>query len=133
MAEFTQDRSGLSLFRILIALIGFSIILAMANALAEEPRVLELAMKGREIDVPEATLRVDQGEEVVFRISSDEAAELHLHGYDVTIPLRAGEASDVRFHADVAGRFPITLHEPAASGGHSHDHKTLLYLEVHPD
>ncbi len=133
MVGFTHRQGGQGFFHTLIALIGLAAISVASSALAGELNVLELTMKERQIEAPQATLRVNQGEEVAFRVRSDETAELHLHGYDVTIPLEANQTSDVRFLANVAGRFPITLHEPAASGGHSHRHKTLLYLEVYPD
>ena len=99
------------------------------GALAEELRIIELTVNQRQISIPEQTLRVDEGERVELRIASDEAGELHLHGYDVTIPLQAGKTTTKVIDATVAGRFPIAAH---GFGGHSHGHKPLFYLEVYP-
>ena len=133
MVRFTFNQAAQSFFLALIALMALAAISVAGSARSEELRVLELTMKERQIEAPQSTLRVNQGERIAFRVHSDETAELHLHGYDVKIPLEANQTSDVRFLADVAGRFPITLHEPAGTGEHSHRHKTLLYLEVYPE
>ena len=57
------------------------------------------------------TARVQEGDEVILRWTSDTA---HLHGYDVTAGARAGEPGEMRFTAEVAGRFGLEAH---ISGG----------------
>ena len=100
--------------------------------MAQELRVLEISIAERQLASSEKTLRVKEGEELEFRVSSDETAELHVHGYDLIIPLQAGETTVTRLLAEVAGRFPVTLHEPVGTSGHGYRHKRMLYLEVHP-
>jgi hypothetical protein len=56
------------------------------------------------------TLRVTQGASVVIRVTSDRADELHLHGYDLGLALRAGVPGALAFTADKAGRFELELH-----------------------
>ena len=75
------------------------------------------------------TIRVTQGDRVELQWTGDEAASLHLHGYDIETALEPGVAAVMAFTAEVAGRFPVETH---ALGGHDHE-ATLLYLEVHPD
>ena len=119
-----QRRVALTLFfaaNLAVSLLG--------NVFAEDLRIIELTVKQRQISIPGQTLRVDEGERLELRIASDEAGELHLHGYDVTIPLEAGKTTTKIIDATVAGRFPIAAH---GFGGHSHGHKPLLYLEVYP-
>ena len=64
-----------------------------------------------------------QGEQVSIRVRSDVADELHLHGYELTAPLPAGEDVALTFIAARAGRFEVELH---------HSHRELGALEVQP-
>jgi len=132
VGEFTLNPDKPALFLALIAMMGLAAIGMASRTSAEELRVFELAIDERQLASPEKTLRAREGEELEFRVRSDETAELHVHGYDLLIPLRAGETTVTRLLATVAGRFPVTLHEPVGTLGHSHRHKRMLYLEVHP-
>ena len=64
-----------------------------------------------------------EGEQVTLRIRSDVADELHVHGYDLSAPLPAGEEVALRFIAARAGRFEVELHRA---------HRELGALEVQP-
>lgn len=64
-----------------------------------------------------------QGERVRLQVTSDEADELHLHGYEITRQLMAGRTESVTFTADRSGRFDLELHRR---------HRTLAVLEVTP-
>lgn len=68
-------------------------------------------------------VRVKQGEQVVLTITSNEADELHLHGYDITLPLVANTPATLSFTAKHAGRFGYELH---------HAHREIGAIEVHP-
>jgi hypothetical protein len=68
-------------------------------------------------------LQVTEGQRVRLRVRSDVADELHVHGYDLSAPLPAGEAVALTFVAQRAGRFDIELH---------HTHRALAALEVQP-
>lgn len=68
-------------------------------------------------------LKVGQGDRVTVRVHSDGADELHLHGYDLEAPIRAGETGELSFTADRSGRFPLELHKA---------HLELGALEVQP-
>ena len=56
------------------------------------------------------TLSADLGAPVVFDVTTDEADELHIHGYDKTVELPAGTPTRVEFTADIPGVFEIELH-----------------------
>ena len=64
------------------------------------------------------TLRVQQGDTVVIDWRSDEAASLHLHGYNIMLALKAGEPGQMRLQAGKHGR-------------HQKEN-ALAYLEVLP-
>lgn len=57
-----------------------------------------------------AKLEYDAGEQVRFRVSSDEADEVHVHGYDVGEEIPAGGTATLSFPADIEGIFEVELH-----------------------
>ena len=73
------------------------------------------------------TLKVQQGDDLELRWSSDKPMELHLHGYDIEVKVSPQAPAVMSFKANIPGRFPV---EPHGQGpGH---HRPVLYLEVHP-
>jgi len=70
-----------------------------------------------------AVVVLQAGDEVELRVTSDHDDELHLHGYDLSMPLRAGQTGSLRFRAGHSGRFELELH---------HHHLELAALEVRP-
>ncbi len=129
-------QDGLDMLRLVLTLfvIAVSGIPSANGVFAQEVRIINLEVKERHISVPDETIRVNEGETVELHIASDEAGELHLHGYDVKIRLEADKTTVTVVETNVAGRFPITAHGFGTSGDHGHDqaHKALLYLEVYP-
>jgi hypothetical protein len=103
-----------------------------ARAQASEPRVFELEIRDRQILGGEEVVRVNEGESVELRFTTDEAMVLHLHGYDVERSLEPGSVTSFHLEAFATGRFPLTTHG-AAHGDHDGGEVTLLYLEVYPD
>lgn len=71
------------------------------------------------------SLSLTQGSTVELRLLSDRTGELHLHGYDLELPVKAGEPALLSFSADHAGRFELELHSKAG-------HVDLGALEVQP-
>ncbi len=109
----------------------FTVKVKAARAAANKAdATVELAIKSRKI-AGSNVVRVKEGQTVELRLSTDEAVELHLHGYDVVAKAKPGASAVMRFKAHATGRYPVTIH------GHSHgsgrSEKTLLYLEVHPN
>jgi len=91
---------------------------------------IELVISERKVQREEKTVRVTQGETVELVWHSDEIAELHLHGYDISFEVSPEAPAVVTFQAHATGRFPITSH---GFGGHKgHGHEALLYIEVYP-
>ena len=100
----------------------------------------EVAIENRAVAGEQSVLRFTEGERVRVRWTTDEAAEIHVHGYDLFVELEPGKATVVEFDAYATGRFPVTAHGFGTAGegeGHGHggegdDEIVLLYIEVHP-
>ncbi|MBJ7353687.1 MAG: hypothetical protein JHC98_02585 [Thermoleophilaceae bacterium] len=67
-------------------------------------------------DVKVQTVKVDKGEKVMIRGLSDSSGEMHVHGYDKEVPLKAGRIARVTFTANIDGEFAIEFH--LSNGGH---------------
>ena len=101
---------------------------ASLPALAAE-RHFDVAISAGALVGSDTTLQVEQDDSVTLRLVSDQALELHLHGYDLELALSAGEPATLSFVATFSGRFPLEAHGTAPGQRQS----VLLYLEVHPD
>ena len=55
------------------------------------------------------SLEFTQGETAKFRVRSDVADEIHLHGYDISKPIAAGETVAFSFKADIDGVYEAEL------------------------
>ncbi len=90
----------------------------------------------RRIAAKPPTLAVKQGDTLLVEFTSDEAASLHLHGYDVLVQVKPGAASPMRVVASAPGRYPVTAHGFGAAAGKHGKHQrevALMYIEVHPN
>ena len=116
-----------------------AIMLAVAGATlaaAQDKRVVNIEIvdrnaAGDEVEASGGTgvVRVTQGEQVELRWTSNEATELHLHGYNVRTKVDAKGEAVMNVDARAAGRFAIESH---GFGADHHAEKTLIYLEVLP-
>ena len=75
-------------------------------------------------------IRLTEDQEVTIVWTTDEAAELHIHGYDIRIDISPDAPAETSFTAYATGRFAVTSH--GFGGDHGHGHETLLYIEVYP-
>jgi len=110
--------------------IAYAILLIPFGALAADPLLVDIAIAKRKPEGGVRTVKVQQGDAVKLRVRSDEALEVHVHGYDVKMKIAAGASASVQLAAKLVGRFPVTAHLHP-EGGKSPE-PTLLYLEVHP-
>jgi len=100
-----------------------------ASAQDGQAQAIDVRIENREVVTPSGAIRITQGDRVELSWTSDEPVGLHLHGYDLEIEVKPGEAASMIIEATATGRFPITSHG-WGSGGHGHD--ALTYLEVYP-
>ena len=94
-------------------------------------KVIDIRIENRKLVAPEKTIRVVELDVVELRYQSDEAVELHLHGYDKKIQIRPGKRAVMSFIANATGRFPITSHGWGEKD-QGHGHHVLTHLEVYP-
>ena len=74
-------------------------------------KVIEVTYAGGEITGVESQVPVKVGEQVLLRVTSDVAEEIHVHGYDRYADIPAGGTGEVTFTADLAGRWEVELHK----------------------
>jgi FtsP/CotA-like multicopper oxidase with cupredoxin domain len=98
-----------------------------------EPQTFSLEIRARKVVGALRTIRVQQGDTVTIRWSTDEPVSLHLHGYDIEQVIKPGAPAELAFKAHATGRFPITTHG-FGDHGHkgAHSESTLVYVEVLP-
>jgi hypothetical protein len=90
-------------------------------------RVFDLAIVNGRMDAKNDTIRVNKGDQVELRWSTDRPIVLHLHGYDIERKVAPESATVMSFKANLTGRFPVSEHK------HGGRHQPpVLYLEVHP-
>jgi hypothetical protein len=60
-------------------------------------------------------LKIDanEGDRIQFKVDSDVAAEIHVHGFDISKEVEAGETVKLSFDADFTGIFEAELEETA--------------------
>jgi len=107
------------LFATLTLLAGVPVWAAQQNASFE--------VRQQRIADPAPTVRVPQGDTLVLELRSDSPMDLHLHGYDLQLALKAGTPGRLQLQASALGRFPLAAH----GKGHHHS-PALLYVEVVP-
>jgi FtsP/CotA-like multicopper oxidase with cupredoxin domain len=104
-----------------------AMLLQLATAPAAEPQVFELSIRNGMLVGEERVIRVKQGDVVTLRWTTDKALAIHLHGYDIEMPLSPAAPVSMQFTARASGRFPIEIHAHGQGG-----HRTLVHVEVHP-
>jgi len=75
-----------------------------------------------EVEGPEQ-LPASVGDVVTFSVTSDVRDEVHVHTYDVLVPVEPGRPATVRVRADIPGVFEIELED---------SHLLLTKLRVRP-
>lgn len=56
-------------------------------------------------------LEVRAGQTVRIIVDSDTADEVHVHGYDLYLPLEPGTQAELEFTADLSGVYEVELHD----------------------
>ena len=83
-----------------------------------KPKAFNLSIKQGQLENPEnQKLTVIEGEEVTIKVTSDDDAEFHLHGYDILQPLIENETAEINFVEDISGRFEFELEEIGSTLG----------------
>lgn len=72
-------------------------------------KTFDLVVKNKKLVSGPETLKVTQDDQVNINITNDEPEELHLHGYDKSVDLEASKSAQLKFSANLTGRFPYEL------------------------
>jgi hypothetical protein len=107
----------------LLAAVAFAFL--VAGGAWAEPRLFDLTLKDGVLAESQRLLRVNQGDEVTLKWTTNRPFTLHLHGYDLEARLVPQTAVELRFTARATGRFPLEIHGPGTE-------RTVGHLEVHP-
>ncbi len=75
----------------------------------EAGRVIEVVVSGGEVQGGARRERVAVNEAVMFRVTSDVADEVHVHGYELKGPVEAGGTVAIAFTANIPGVFEVEL------------------------
>ena len=114
-----MNRVSLRVFLLLL----LTLLLAACGSDTEpQTRIFDLDIADGSIDGEHRTLRVDHNDEVVLRITSDQEATFHLHGYNLEAPLMPGETAALAFTANATASsisrcmpHPLTTKETATA------------------
>lgn len=74
-------------------------------------KTFELVVKGKKLVSGLETITVNEGDEVLIKVTSDEAEEFHLHGYDKSVDLEKDIPAELTFTANLTGRFVFELEQ----------------------
>lgn len=73
--------------------------------------LVKVDINGSKVAPRPSTHKVAKGDKVRIEVTSDKADELHVHGYEKTADLKAGQTAVVEFTADQSGRFEVETHD----------------------
>jgi hypothetical protein len=103
---------------------------------AVKPIRIAVAIKNRSLANPvQKDIRITQGDVLKLVFTTDEPAELHLHGYDIYLNVVPGTPAVLRVDAKIAGRYALESHRfgsVATEPRGAHDHLVLLHLSIYP-
>ena|ERR1035437_6510778 len=117
--------------RILLCLVAAT---AMSALAAEPPeKTFSLSIVRGALPAEQRLLRVEKGDAVRLRLTSDAPGEIHLHGYRLEAKLTPGKPAEIAFKAYATGRYPFEWHGAGDAGKTgSHHGPPLATLEVRP-
>ncbi len=82
----------------------------------DQPRAVRIELTGHVPAGGVKTVVVAKGQPIRFTVTSDEADDVHVHGYDVEQPVGPGAPATFGFRADVEGIFEVESHEAEHAG-----------------
>jgi hypothetical protein len=82
----------------------------------DEPRAVRIVLTGHVPEGGAKSIEVVKGQPVRFTVVSDEADDIHVHGYDVERSVEPGTPATFGFKADIEGVFEIESHEAEHHG-----------------
>ena len=103
----TARRAQLGLLAVALGILA---ILAAACGSGGEPEQRSFKVGLEDNMLEPGRIVVNHEDMVTLEIEAYQSGELHLHGYDITADVEAGQIHDMEFVASLEGRFVMTLH-----------------------
>lgn len=75
-------------------------------------RTIAITLSGDKVDPSGDRVEIAKGDTVEFVVTSDRDDLVHIHGYEVTIEVKAGETVRRAVTLDQTGRFEVETHHP---------------------
>jgi hypothetical protein len=118
-----------------LSLAGLLVSLPVAGwAQGVSEKTLQLTVVDGQLPAGQRLIKVDKGDQLRWRISSNTAGELHLHAYRLSVKLQAGQATELAFTAFATGKFRVEWHglPDRMPPSDAHHAPALATLEVRP-
>ncbi|MGH3872495.1 MAG: hypothetical protein ACRDSR_13485 [Pseudonocardiaceae bacterium] len=80
-------------------------------AQAGSEQTISVRIIGGQVEGVPARVEVARGTRVRIEVTSDRSDELHIHGYEQTVPLAAGRPAVAQLVADQPGVFEVETHD----------------------
>lgn len=77
----------------------------------QSAKTFELVISTKKLVSGPETIKVTEGDEIVIKITSDEPEEFHIHGYDIFVDLEKDATKELKFTANLTGRFIFELEQ----------------------
>ena len=84
-----------------------------SRAAAEPIAYTTVRLRGGEPVGGPQEISLEQGDTARIEFRSDQPGEIHIHGYDEYVDLKAGKPVRTRFEADLEGIFEVENHDTA--------------------
>jgi hypothetical protein len=88
-----------------------------APARPPKPKVPTIRVEGLKPVGGVRKIKVDKGDQLRFRVTSDAVENVHLHGYDIEKPVAPGKAASFSLKANLEGIFELELENSAVPIG----------------
>jgi len=109
------------------------IVTSAAYAADSSDKAFDLEISRGALPAQQRVLRVDKGDAVRLRITSDAPGEVHFHAYRLDARVTPGTTGELKFVARATGRFRIEWHATGAAAKVADHHvPPLATLEVRP-
>lgn len=86
---------------------------ANASPSSESPTLISITLAKGKVSPNGTRVNVSRGDRVTLTITSDRDDSVHVHGYDLDLPVTAGTTATESFIAAQTGRFEIESHHPS--------------------
>lgn len=94
---------------------------APATSAPPEPKAIAISLAAGSADPIGEKVDLSVGQEFTLDITSDRNDEVHVHGFDTTVEVSAGETVSTTLTAQQAGTFEVESHDPVL---------TILILQI---